>query len=145
MEIYEAKELTDELFEAFQRLVPQLSSSNPPPTRAELKEIVESEATILFMARDEGKLVGSLSLAVFRIPTGVRAWIEDVVVDQSARGKGIGEALTRAALDRARELGVKTVDLTSRPSREAANRLYQRVGFQTRSTNLYRYTIQPKE
>lgn len=145
MEIYEAKELTDELFEAFQRLVPQLSSSNPPPTRAELKEIVESEATILFMARDEGKLVGSLSLAVFRIPTGVRAWIEDVVVDQSARGKGIGEALTRAALDRASELGVKTVDLTSRPSREAANRLYQRVGFQARSTNLYRYTIQPKE
>lgn len=145
MEIYEAKELTDELFEAFQRLVPQLSSSNPPPTRAELKEIVESEATILFMVRDEGKLVGSLSLAVFRIPTGVRAWIEDVVVDQSARGKGIGEALTRAALDRASELGVKTVDLTSRPSREAANRLYQRVGFQARSTNLYRYTIQPKE
>jgi ribosomal protein S18 acetylase RimI-like enzyme len=145
MEIYEAKELTDELFEAFLRLVPQLSSSNPPPTRAELQEIVDSEATILFMARDEGKLVGSLSLAVFRIPTGVRAWIEDVVVDQSARGKGIGEALTRAALDRARELGVKTVDLTSRPSREAANRLYQRVGFQTRSTNLYRYTIQPKE
>jgi ribosomal protein S18 acetylase RimI-like enzyme len=145
MEIYEAKELTDELFEAFLRLVPQLSSSNPPPTRVELQEIVDSEATILFMARDEGKLVGSLSLAVFRIPTGVRAWIEDVVVDQSARGKGIGEALTRAALDRARELGVKTVDLTSRPSREAANRLYQRVGFQTRSTNLYRYTIQPKE
>jgi len=145
MEIYEAKELTDELFEAFLRLVPQLSSSNPPPTRAELQEIVDSEATILFMARDEGKLVGSLSLAVFRIPTGVRAWIEDVVVDPSARGNGIGEALTRAALDRARELGVKTVDLTSRPSREAANRLYQRVGFQTRSTNLYRYTIQPKE
>lgn len=141
MEIYEAKELTDELFEAFQCLVPQLSSSNPPPTRAELQAIVDSEATILFMARDEGKLVGSLSLAVFRIPTGVRAWIEDVVVDQSARGKGIGEALTRAALDRAKELGVKTVDLTSRASREAANRLYQRVGFQTRSTNLYRYTI----
>lgn len=145
MEIYEAKELTDELYEAFQYLVPQLSSSNPPPTRAELQEIVDSPATILFMARDEGKLVGSLSLAWFRIPTGLRAWIEDVVVDQSARGKGIGEALTHAALDRAKEMGVKTVDLTSRPSREAANRLYQRVGFQTRSTNLYRYTVQPEK
>ncbi len=145
MEIFEAKEVTDELMAAFQRLVPQLSSSNPPPTRAELQDIVESQATILFVARADGELVGSLSLAVFRIPTGARAWIEDVVVDQSARGKGIGEALTRAALDRAKELGVKTVDLTSRPSREAANRLYQRVGFQMRQTNLYRYTIQHEE
>jgi ribosomal protein S18 acetylase RimI-like enzyme len=97
------------------------------------------------MARDEGKLVGSLSLAVFRVPTGIRSWIEDVVVDQSARGKGIGEALTRAAINRAKELGIKTVDLTSRPSREAANRLYQRVGFQARQTNIYRYTISREE
>ena len=142
MEIFEAKEVTDELVEAFNCLVPQLSSSNPAPAREQLKEIVDSPAVILFMARDEGKLVGSLSLVVFRIPTGVRAWIEDVVVDQSARGKGVGEALTRAALDRAKELGVKTVDLTSRPSREAANRLYLRVGFQLRQTNLYRYNVQ---
>ena len=76
------------------------------------------------------------------IPTGVRAWIEDVVVDTSARGKGAGEALTRAALERAAELGAKTVDLTSRPSREAANRLYQRVGFVLRQSNLYRYTLE---
>ncbi len=142
MEIYEATKMTDELYEAFIRLVPQLSSSNPPPTQAELQEIVDSPAVILLMARDNaGVLVGSLSLVVFRIPTGVRAWIEDVVVDQNARGQGIGEALTQTALDKARELGVKTVDLTSRPSREAANRLYQRVGFQPRQTNLYRYTI----
>lgn len=142
MEIYEATQVDDELFEAFQRLVPQLSSSNPAPARAELEEIVNSPAVILFMARDEARqIVGSLSLVVFRIPTGVRAWIEDVVVDGSARGKGIGEALTRAALERAGSLGVKTVDLTSRPSREAANRLYQRVGFQARQTNLYRYNI----
>ena len=142
MEIYEATKMTDELYESFIRLVPQLSSSNPPPTQAELQEIVDSPAVILLMARDNaGVLVGSLSLVVFRIPTGVRAWIEDVVVDQNARGQGIGEALTQTALDKARELGVKTVDLTSRPSREAANRLYQRVGFQPRQTNLYRYTI----
>jgi ribosomal protein S18 acetylase RimI-like enzyme len=141
MEIYEAKEVTDELVEAFKCLVPQLSSSAPAPTREEIRQMVESPAVILLMARDEGRLVGSLSLVVFRIPTGVRAWIEDVVVDGSQRGKGIGEALTRAALDRAKEEGVKTVDLTSRPSREAANRLYLRVGFQPRQTNLYRYTI----
>lgn len=142
MEIFEAKELTDELVEAFACLVPQLSSSNPAPTREQLQEIIDSPAVILLMARDEGKLVGSLSLVVFRIPTAMRAWIEDVVVDQSQRGKGIGEALTRAAIERAGEMGVKTVDLTSRPSREAANRLYQRVGFQLRQTNLYRYTIE---
>lgn len=141
MEIFEAKEVTDELVEAFQCLTPQLSSSSPAPTRVQIQEIVDSPAVILLMARDEGKLVGSLSLVVFRIPTGVRAWIEDVVVDQVTRGKGIGEALTRAALDKAKELGVKTVDLTSRPSREAANRLYQRVGFQPRQTNMYRYTL----
>ena len=144
MEIFEAKEVTDELVEAFQRLIPQLSSSNPAPDRAKLQEIVDSPAVVLLMARYEGKLVGSLSLVVFRIPTGVRAWIEDVVVDGEMRGKGIGEALTRAALDKASELGVLTVDLTSRPSREAANRLYQRVGFKTRETNLYRYTIERK-
>jgi ribosomal protein S18 acetylase RimI-like enzyme len=144
MEIFEAREMTDALFEAFQRLVPQLSASNPPPTRAELQEMIESPAVILLMARDEGQLIGSLSLVVFRIPTGVRAWIEDVVVDEAVRGRGAGEALTRAALEKARALGVKTVDLTSRPSREAANRLYQRVGFQLRQTNLYRYTI-PQE
>lgn len=144
MEIFEAKEVTDELVEAFQRLIPQLSSSNPAPSRAQLQEIVDSPAVILLMARYEGKLVGSLSLVVFRIPTGVRAWIEDVVVDGEMRGKGLGEALTRAALDKARELGVLTVDLTSRPSREAANRLYKRVGFKARETNLYRYTIEQK-
>lgn len=141
MEIFEATYLTDELIEAFQFLTPQLSASNPAPGRAELQEIVDSPAVVLLMAREEGKLVGSLSLVLFRIPTGVRAWIEDVVVDQSMRGKGIGEALTRKALEVAKERGVKTVDLTSRPSREAANRLYQRVGFQLRQTNLYRYTI----
>lgn len=144
MEIFEAREVTDELVAAFQTLVPQLSTSNPAPTRAQIQEMVDSPAVIVLMAREEGRLVGSLSLVVFRIPTGVRAWIEDVVVDGSMRGKGLGEALTRAALERAKELHVKTVDLTSRPSRESANRLYQRVGFEARQTNLYRYTI-PQE
>jgi ribosomal protein S18 acetylase RimI-like enzyme len=148
MEITIATELTDELVEAFNRLVPQLSSSSLPPTRAELNEMVTSPSNSVFIARDPGpgtesggRIVGTLTLVTFRIPTGVRAWIEDVVVENAVRGKGIGEALTRAALERAAELGARTVDLTSRPSREAANRLYQRVGFQLRETNLYRYNL----
>lgn len=133
--------VTDEVVSAFVRLIPQLSSSNPPPTRAQLEALVASEASTLFVARVDGRIVGSLTLAMFRIPTGVRAWIEDVVVDEAARGHGVGEALNRAALDRAREAGAITVELTSRPSREAANRLYLRMGFVTRDTNVYRFTL----
>jgi ribosomal protein S18 acetylase RimI-like enzyme len=103
--------------------------------------MISSPSTVVFIARVDGAIVGSLTLAVFRIPTGVRAWIEDVVVDGSARGHGVGEALNKAALDEARSRGAVTVDLTSRPSREAANRLYQRLGFVARETNVYRYTL----
>lgn len=142
MQIEIARTVTKEMVEAFARLIPQLSNSSPPPTHEELQEMVNSDASILFLARDDdGQIVGTLTLVVFRIPTGLRAWIEDVVVDEAARGRGIGEALTRAALDHAARLGVKTVDLTSRPSREAANRLYQKIGFVRRETNLYRYTL----
>jgi ribosomal protein S18 acetylase RimI-like enzyme len=133
--------VTDEVVDAFARLIPQLSSSNPPPTRSQLEILVSSEASTLFLARVEGRIVGSLTLAMFRIPTGVRAWIEDVVVDEQARGHGVGEALNRAALDLARAEGAITVELTSRPSREAANRLYLRMGFVVRDTNVYRYTL----
>jgi len=139
--VTEINEVTTELVEAFARLVPQLSSSSPPPDRAALQEIVDS-ASVLFMARDNSSiLVGSLTLALFRVPTGLRAWIEDVVVDESARGAGAGEALVAAALERAGALGARTVDLTSRPSREAANRLYVRMGFESRTTNVYRRTL----
>lgn len=141
MHIERQTEVTDELMEAFRRLVPQLSSSNPPPSRAELTAMIESPAITLLVARDGDEIVGSLTLAMFRIPTGRRAWIEDVVVDNAYRGKGIGEALTREALAVAKAAGATTVDLTSRPSREAANRLYQRVGFEKRETNVYRYKL----
>ena len=144
MIIEEATEVTDELEAAFVRLMPQLSSSNPAPTRAQLTEMVTSPAITLLVAREPnvgGEIVGSLTLAMFRIPTGRRAWIEDVVVDTAQRGKGVGEALTREALRAAQAAGATTVDLTSRPSREAANRLYQRIGFQLRETNVYRYTL----
>ena len=133
----------DELTDAFQRLVPQLSRSNPPPDRAAVDAMLRSPVTSQFVARDDdGGIVGVSTLVVFRIPTATRAWIEDVITDEAARGHGIGEALTRAMLDRARELGCSTVDLTSRPSREAANRLYQRVGFELRETNVYRKVLE---
>jgi ribosomal protein S18 acetylase RimI-like enzyme len=137
-----ADQVTPELVEAFGRLVPQLSSSTPPPAADELTQIVGSEATSLLVARvDDGSIVGTLTLVVFRIPTGVRAIIEDVVVDGAGRGQGVGEMLTRAALELAAKLGARTVDLTSRPTREAANRLYERMGFQRRETNVWRYTL----
>ncbi len=164
--IEEPQEVTDELLAAISRLVGQLSSSSPAPTRAELISILASPATTLLIARrdietsaeiatkispqpapedavDVDQIVGTLTLAVFRIPTGVRAWIEDVVVDQTARGQGVGEALSRRALELAAAAGAKTVELTSRPSREAANRLYRRLGFEARDTNVYRYRPGP--
>ena len=135
-----AGEVTAELVEAIARLVPQLSSSAPPPGAAELAEIVESPATTLLVARvPEGSVVGTLTLVLFRIPTGMRAWIEDVVVDEGARGRGVGEALNEEAIRRATAAGARSVDLTSRPSREAANRLYRRLGFELRDTNVYRH------
>ena len=133
-----ASQVTDELAGALQRLVPQLSSA-PPPTRQELAEVVSCPCSRLLVARLGGRLVGALTLVVFRIPTGLRAWIEDVVVDESVRGRGVGAALTRAALDHAVQAGARTVDLTSRPSRQAANRLYQKLGFEQRQTNVYRW------
>jgi ribosomal protein S18 acetylase RimI-like enzyme len=136
-----ADAITPEIVAAFERLIPQLSSSNPAPTEAELRQIVDSDSTLLLLAEEEGVIVGSLTLALFRIPTGLRAWIEDVVVDSAARGKGVGETLNRFALEEARRRGATTVDLTSRPTREAANRLYQRLGFVKRDTNVYRYDL----
>ena len=131
----------DELVDAFARLIPQLSTSSALPSAEHLQAMVDSDAIVLFLARDETGVLGSLTLALFPIPTGLRAWIEDVVVDGEARGKGVGAALNQAALDHARSVGARTVDLTSRPSREAANRLYQRLGFVPRETNVYRYSL----
>jgi len=139
-EIAPAAECTDDLVEGLARILPQLSSS-APPTFDEVRAIVEHPDTVLFVARLDGAVVGSLTLVFYRIPTGLKAWIEDVVVDEDARGHGIGEALNRAALDEARRRGAKAVSLTSRASREAANRLYQRIGFVARDTNVYRYDL----
>jgi ribosomal protein S18 acetylase RimI-like enzyme len=138
--VTQATTVSDELVEAFARLVPQLSSSASPPTRDQLNAMVSSPATTLLLARDDQDVImGSLTLAMFRAPTGVRAWIEDVVVDGEARGQGIGEALVAEAVRVASEAGARTVDLTSRPSRDAANRLYEKAGFKMRDTNVYRF------
>ena len=141
-----ATEVDDGLVEAFSRLIPQLSPSSPPPTAAELLSIIDNPNSVLFIAELDGdddarSVVGSLTLAFYRIPTGLKAWIEDVVVDESARGLGVGEALNVAALDESRQRGAKNVSLTSRSSREAANRLYQRLGFEPYETNLYRFGL----
>jgi ribosomal protein S18 acetylase RimI-like enzyme len=135
------REVTDEVVEAFGVLLPQLSSSAPPADRAVLERVLSSDAATLLIARSDGKISGTLTLVMFPIPTGVRAWIEDVIVDGAARGQGIGQILTIEARRIAKKAGARTVDLTSRPSREAAGRLYERVGFQSRSTRLYRYTF----
>ncbi len=130
------------LVAAIAKLVPQLSSSSPPPDAEALARIVTNPGATLFVARDEDRIVGMLTLITFEIPTAVRAWIEDVVVDEATRGQGVAAALVQAALDRSSEVGARTVDLTSRPDREAANRLYVRMGFETRATNVYRRLLE---
>jgi ribosomal protein S18 acetylase RimI-like enzyme len=140
VEILPVDVVDDELVAAMTALIPQLSSS-PPPTAAELSAIVDSPDSVLFVARLDDRIVGTLTLAFYRIPTGLKAWIEDVVVDGDARGHGVGEQLNRAALDESRRRRAKHVSLTSRPSREVANRLYQRLGFVEYETNVYRFTL----
>lgn len=136
-----ARQVTDELLRGINSLLPQLSSSAPLLSTEVLERLIRSDASTLFVARNDGVIVGTLTLVVFPIPTGLRAWIEDVVVDQDARGLGAGEALTLAAIDEARRRDVRSIDLTSRPSREAANALYQKLGFSPRSTNVYRFNL----
>ena len=132
-----------ELTSAFEVLVPQLSTSNPPPTLVEVEAMLSSDAITQFVARDDdGRIIGVSTLAVFPIPTARRAWIEDVIVDEPSSGRGVGAALTNAMIDHARSLGCKTIELTSRPSREAANHLYRKLGFEIRDTNVYRFSLE---
>ena len=150
-----AREVTEDLVRAVHHLLPQLSTSARLPS-GEIDQIVSSQVTVLLLAYDDGSgseghvdggdepsapIVGMLTLVTFRLPTGVRAWIEDVVVDSGSRGRGVGEALTQAAIELAAARGAQTVELTSRPSREAANRLYRRMGFEPRETNVYRFRL----
>ncbi len=141
--VIEAFQADEDLLSAFQRLVPQLSRSASLPSLADLREVVGSPCSVLLLARDRAneEILGTVTLVLFRTPTGLRAWIEDVVVDSGARGRGVGESLNREALRIAGERGAATVDLTSRPAREEANRLYRRIGFVSRDTNVYRFEL----
>jgi ribosomal protein S18 acetylase RimI-like enzyme len=144
VEIQAVHKVTDELVDAAGRLLPQLSSSAAPLDADDLARIVTHQATILFIARSQGVIVGMLTLVAFPLPSGLRARIEDVIVDHDARGQGVGTALTMAAIDLAQAQGARSIDLTSRSSRVAANRLYQQLGFQLRDSNVYRYQPQPR-
>jgi GNAT superfamily N-acetyltransferase len=129
------------LLEAITSLLPQLSRSAPPPTLAQLAGIVADPGTTLFVAEEDGRIIGTLTLVTFEILTGRRSWIEEVITDGAARGKGVATALLRAAVAHADAFGARTVDLTSRPGREDANRLYLNAGFEQRTTNVYRQTL----
>ncbi len=146
VEVAGVRAATAELVEAFARLLPQLSSSARPLALQDLEEIIRAPCNTLLVARDPAagdRIVGTLTLVMFRIPTAVRAWIEDVVVDADARGRGVGEALTVAAVRLAQQRGAKSIDLTSRSSRVAAHRLYEKAGFHIRDTSVYRYGPKP--
>jgi ribosomal protein S18 acetylase RimI-like enzyme len=137
-----ASEVTPELVTGLNQLLPQLSMNATPLSTTGVEELINSPSVTIFIARDDERIVGALTLVIFPIPTGLRAWIEDVVVDEGARGMGVGEALTNEAIDESRRRHVRSLDLTTRPSREAANRLYARLGFELRETNVYRFSLE---
>ncbi|MEJ2613152.1 MAG: GNAT family N-acetyltransferase [Candidatus Thiodiazotropha sp.] len=139
MEIKQVTDVSEFILKSLNELITQLSSTAALLSEEKLSEIIKSPCVYLLVAEEKGAIFGSLTLVVFTIPTGRRAWIEDVVVSESARGKGVGFALSEYAVNLASKLGAKTVDLTSRPSRVAANALYKKVGFVERNTNVYRY------
>jgi ribosomal protein S18 acetylase RimI-like enzyme len=141
IDIYELSSADGKTLRAVNELIPQLSQSASVMNEIQLRQLVESEATKLFIAQDKEVVLGMLSLVIFSIPTGTKAWVEDVVVSQTARGKGVGVALMNHALAVAKDAGAKSVDLTSRPSREVANKLYQKLGFTARETNVYRLKL----
>ncbi|MDO5665195.1 MAG: GNAT family N-acetyltransferase [Bacteroidia bacterium] len=142
MKIEQLTAIDESTIEAFQKLIPQLTEDPTRfPTRQELEKAIQSEDTLIFTARENGQILGTTTLVLYRIPSGIKAWIEDVVVDENARGKGVSVALVSHALNVAREIGVEKVDLTSQPFRVAANNLYKKLGFQLRETNVYRFTI----
>jgi ribosomal protein S18 acetylase RimI-like enzyme len=140
VDIEVTRSVTDEMVRAFGRLLPQLSRSADALDAEALRGILDWPGIHLLVARVDGEIMGTLTLVTFPIPTGLRAWIEDVVVDEAARGRGVGAALVGEAVRLARAAGARTVDLTSRPSRAAANRLYERLGFHVRDSRVYRHS-----
>lgn len=141
MNIYKLTTVTNQVVEAFKKLIPQLAPDCALPTKKDLEDIVNSNTTLLFIAEENNEILGTLSLVFNKIPTGDKIWIEDVVVDASARGKGVGEKLIQFSVEYVKSQNNKTINLTSSPDRIAANNLYQKLGFIQRETNVYRLTI----
>jgi len=127
---------SDELVETIRALLPQLTEARTPPTLAQLQEVVSNQ-TLLVARDDDGSILGTLTFVLYRVSSGVKGRIEDVIVDESARGKGVGEALVREGMRRANDAGVLMLELSSMPYRQAANRLYKRLGFVRKPTNVY--------
>lgn len=135
---------TSEISKTLEKLIPQLDPTVPIPSKDDLTQIISSSSIYLYIARDpalNNQIVGTLTLVLYRSPTGLHAHFEDLVVDQNSREKRIGTTLLKTALKKAREKGAAFIDLTSRPSRKTANQLYKRIGFTRRKTNLYRYAF----
>jgi ribosomal protein S18 acetylase RimI-like enzyme len=141
IDIVRLEVVTDQIVEAFGKLIPQLVNDRPAPTKEQLESVVSSDNSLVFIARQAGRIIGTFSMVVYRIPTGIKASVEDVVADSSVRGKGVGEAMLRYAVKYAADMGVSKLDLTSKPSRIAANALYRKIGFELRETNVYRLEI----
>ena len=141
MRIEAATEATQELLDALTALLPQLNPRLEPLSMGRLSRVIGDPATTLLLARDDGGIVGAAAVLVYATPAFVKARIEDVVVDESSRGKGVGEALLRRCIEVARERGAEIVELQSARWREVANRLYPRLGFQLRESNLYRLEL----
>ncbi len=141
MTIFQVTEVTPTLIKAFQRLIPQLNPASRVPNQAELQEVIDSKNTFLFAGTENDEIVGTISLVVYKIPTGNKAWIEDVIVDETMRGKGYGRKLMLHAIEFAKSRGISKINLTSNPTRIAANKMYQQLGFEQYITNMYRLEV----
>ncbi|GGZ80602.1 GNAT family N-acetyltransferase [Algibacter mikhailovii] len=142
MEIYKLTTVTDDIAQSFENLIPQLSSSCKVPSKEDLQAIVNSETSVLFVAQEDKQILGTFTLVFNKIPTGNKVWVEDVVVDNAARGKGLGKALMLYAINYVAKKNISSINLTSSPERVAANKLYQKLGFVKRETNVYRLTLE---
>ena len=134
-------EATPEVHDSLARLLPQLNSELLVPSMERLRELIADPAVTLLLARDGRDVVGTTTVIVYTTPFWIKARLDEVVVDEAARGKGVGAALVNAALDVARQKGAQVAELQSGVQREAANRLYPRLGFKRRETNVYRITL----
>ncbi len=146
MRIEPATVATQDLLDALSRLLPQLNPDLPVLTMERLDRVINDPATTLLVARDDQdeKIIGTATVLVYTTPAQVKSRIEDVVVDEEARGKGAGKELVEHCIEVAREAGAEVVELQSARWRQVANKLYPKIGFQLRESNLYRLSLEPE-